>query len=497
MKIAAACLAVLLAPGAARAAGNPSLSCTVYVPVSRVNVGAVFTVEARLFNSGDTQVNFVFPCPSYYPTLPLPAPDCIWVTPEAGGNAGEVLGSQPQPQVQAFLLQGMTTSFTWTFSATGAGAVDFTVSAIGREVGGPGFPKAVDTVTLLIQNPAALSATVTTSSSGAVRYGDSVTVYLDVYNFGDASADGVIRFSITVAGSGRLAPLACPPLAPLCPDNPASMMATVEHNSATRFTWLYRADGPGDISVNVTAAGTDHNDGMAVYSNATATTFTVPVPPVLSYTVTGAEGVVQGELVMYQVAVTNLGTTPVCQSAFNVSIEDQGTVRPSVTLVLRELGDSLLPICYEPGQVRTFTLQFPVPSNLPPGFGVLFVEPVATEAWTGAPAIATGAARPLFVVASRSGFCGFSANPWRPRTGPLKICYAVSPDDAGRPVSVAVYTLAGELVRTLESEVLATGVYGEVWDGRNRSGQKLASGVYLLLFQSYRSKDTRKLAVLQ
>jgi hypothetical protein len=36
-----------------------------------------------------------------------------------------------------------------------------------------------------------------------------------------------------------------------------------------------------------------------------------------------------------------------------------------------------------------------------------------------------------------------------------------------------------------------------VWDGRNASGQRLASGVYLLLFQSYRSKDTRKLAVLQ
>ena len=62
---------------------------------------------------------------------------------------------------------------------------------------------------------------------------------------------------------------------------------------------------------------------------------------------------------------------------------------------------------------------------------------------------------------------------------------------------MAAYTLTGELVRTLRSEPLPTGVYSAVWDGRNASGQRLASGVYLLLFQSYRSKDTRKLAVLQ
>ena len=187
----------------------------------------------------------------------------------------------------------------------------------------------------------------------------------------------------------------------------------------------------------------------------------------------------------------------VCQSAFNVRIEDQGTVPLVPTLSLKVLGDSLLPICYEPGQVRTFTVGFTVPAGLAPGLGMLIVEPVAREPWTGTPAIAVGAARPVLVVAGRSGVCGLSENPWRPRSGPIHICYAVSPEDDGHPVSLSVYTIAGELVRSLASEAVPAGVYQAVWDGRNASGQKLASGVYIVLFQSYMAKETRKLAVLQ
>jgi len=497
MSCAAVVLSAALTLGAGPAAGSPDLSCTLYTSVSKLNVGQPFTVLARIFNSGDTDVNYVAPCPSWIMASP-PLADCIVVTPEAGGAAVEVGAPQPQPQVTAYLTEGMTTGFTWSFLATATGAVDFSVSVFGREVAGPGMARSYDTVTLMIQNPAVLSATITTSSSGIVRYGDTVTLYLDVFNSGDAAADATIRFSITLGGAGRLTPLGCPPLATLCPENSAISQATIEHNSATKFTWLYRADGPGVVTVAATAAGVDHNAGTAVYSNSTATTFAVPVPSVLSYTVTGAEGVVQGELATYRVAVANLGATAVCQSAFSVRIDDGGPVYPTATLVLDLLGDSLLPICYEPGQVRTFTLQIAMPANLPPGPGSLAAVPQGIEEWGDrTPAIAVGSAHPLQVVAGRSGFCGFSDNPWRPRTGPVEICYAVAPGDAGRRVSVAVYTLAGELVRSFADDAKGTGVYSAVWDGRNGSGQRIASGIYLVFFQSYLSKDTRKLAVLQ
>jgi hypothetical protein len=330
-----------------------------------------------------------------------------------------------------------------------------------------------------------------------VRYGDTVTVYLDVFNSGDAAVDDTARFSVTLTGSGRVTLLSCPPLAPLCPDDPGRALATIGHESVTRFTWLYRVDGPGSVTIFVSAGGADHNSGALVLSNTASTTFSVPVPSILSYTVTGAEGLLQGERVTYQVVVANLGATMVCQSGFNSRIEDQGTTSLATTLLLRALGDSLLPICYEPGQVRTFTLEFTVPAGLAPGLGMLIMEPVAREAWTDTPAVAVGAARPVLIVAGRSGVCGLSENPWRPRNGLVRICYAVSPQDDGRPVSLAVYTITGELVRALAGAAVPAGVYEAVWDGRNASGQKVASGVYLLLFQSYMAKETRKLAVLQ
>lgn len=491
--VRAALLVSLLWAG--RAAGEPLLSCTPYVPVSKVNVGQVFTVTAKLGNTGDTDINFAGPCPSWIMTPPVP--DCIWLTSHGGGAAVEVGSPWPQPQVTSYLVPGQTTLYEWTFVATSPGTVDFTVSALGREVGGPGFPKAVGTATIQVQKPALLSATVTTSSQGLVRYGDTVTVYMEVSNWGDASSDATVRFSITLGGTGRLTPLPCPSLATLCPDDPARRQAVIEHNSATLFTWIYRADAPGTVTILVSAGGLDHNAGSLVVSNTASTTFGIPEASVLSYTITGAEGVVQGEVATFKVAVANLGTTLVCQSSFDVVLEGAGAVRPATTLEIRDLGDSLLPICYEPGQVRSFALRFTVPAGLAPGVSTLSIVPVGVEAWTGVPALASGASRPLLVVEGKSGLCGFSANPWRPRLGPATVCYAVAPGDSDRLVTVAVYTLAGELVRTLDRRTLQTGVYRAVWDGRNESGRMLASGVYLVLFQSYLGKDTRKLAVLQ
>ncbi|MCK4539408.1 MAG: T9SS type A sorting domain-containing protein, partial [Candidatus Krumholzibacteria bacterium] len=45
-------------------------------------------------------------------------------------------------------------------------------------------------------------------------------------------------------------------------------------------------------------------------------------------------------------------------------------------------------------------------------------------------------------------------------------------------VSLKIYNVAGQLVRTLVSEERDAGRYNEVWDGRSNSGSKVASGVY-------------------
>ena len=64
-------------------------------------------------------------------------------------------------------------------------------------------------------------------------------------------------------------------------------------------------------------------------------------------------------------------------------------------------------------------------------------------------------------------------NPFNPVT---TIPYAIA--EAG-PVTLSVYNLQGQLVRTLVQEVASPGEHTAVWDGRDFAGRAAASGVYL------------------
>ncbi len=57
-----------------------------------------------------------------------------------------------------------------------------------------------------------------------------------------------------------------------------------------------------------------------------------------------------------------------------------------------------------------------------------------------------------------------------------EIAFAVS--DPSRRVRIAVYDLAGRLVRRLCDEDLEAGLYTRTWDGRDSRGNSVASGVY-------------------
>jgi len=68
-------------------------------------------------------------------------------------------------------------------------------------------------------------------------------------------------------------------------------------------------------------------------------------------------------------------------------------------------------------------------------------------------------------------------------------------------VTIKVYTVAGELIKTIDY-ILADAGYNEVsWDGRNESGEDLANGVYLYRIIANSGKETaslvKKLAVLR
>jgi flagellar hook capping protein FlgD len=65
-------------------------------------------------------------------------------------------------------------------------------------------------------------------------------------------------------------------------------------------------------------------------------------------------------------------------------------------------------------------------------------------------------------------------------------------------VRIAVYDVAGRLIRVLEDEARAAGVvYEAKWDGRGSDGVGLASGVYFCKLEALGQVHTRKLVLLK
>jgi hypothetical protein len=68
---------------------------------------------------------------------------------------------------------------------------------------------------------------------------------------------------------------------------------------------------------------------------------------------------------------------------------------------------------------------------------------------------------------------------------------------ANGPVSLRIYSAAGELVADLVDRVVEPGRYWAVWDGRGAGGAKVASGVYFCSFVTGDSRQTRKVVLVR
>jgi hypothetical protein len=65
------------------------------------------------------------------------------------------------------------------------------------------------------------------------------------------------------------------------------------------------------------------------------------------------------------------------------------------------------------------------------------------------------------------------------------------------PVTVKVYNVAGELVRTLVDAVLDAGSYSVIWDGTNNGDASVSSGIYLYRMETTGFSKTRKMVLLR
>ncbi|MDO9391895.1 MAG: Ig-like domain-containing protein, partial [bacterium] len=64
-------------------------------------------------------------------------------------------------------------------------------------------------------------------------------------------------------------------------------------------------------------------------------------------------------------------------------------------------------------------------------------------------------------------------------------------------VSMAVYNITGQRVRTLVSQNLPPGYYSQVWDGRNDGGRALSAGVYIVRLNASGRSAAQKIVKLQ
>ena len=81
-------------------------------------------------------------------------------------------------------------------------------------------------------------------------------------------------------------------------------------------------------------------------------------------------------------------------------------------------------------------------------------------------------------------------NPFNPATA---IVYELA---APAKVNIAVFDLTGRLVNVLVDNVLPAGQFRARWDGTDRSGSMLASGIFLLKMQAGEFIQTRKMTLL-
>jgi hypothetical protein len=85
-------------------------------------------------------------------------------------------------------------------------------------------------------------------------------------------------------------------------------------------------------------------------------------------------------------------------------------------------------------------------------------------------------------------------NPFNPST---TIRYEIPETDGEVPVNISVYDLRGRLVVTLLDENKVPGRYQVHWDGIDKRGQKVSSGVYFFRIIAGDFISTRKMIVVR
>jgi hypothetical protein len=103
--------------------------------------------------------------------------------------------------------------------------------------------------------------------------------------------------------------------------------------------------------------------------------------------------------------------------------------------------------------------------------------------------LVTGIADPLAI--APDVIESISPNPFRKET---RIAFHL---ENSEKVTMAVYTISGQMIRTLVSGNLPGGDHEIAWDGKDDRGSQVSAGIYVLKMESGNNVDIRKLILSQ
>jgi parallel beta-helix repeat protein len=85
-------------------------------------------------------------------------------------------------------------------------------------------------------------------------------------------------------------------------------------------------------------------------------------------------------------------------------------------------------------------------------------------------------------------------NPFNPTA---VIEFTIGSDHPSNHITLKVYNITGQLVKTLVDEEKSLGTYTVTWDGRNNSNEEVASGIYFYELKSNNLKETKRMVLIK
>ncbi|NQV17509.1 MAG: T9SS type A sorting domain-containing protein, partial [Armatimonadetes bacterium] len=95
---------------------------------------------------------------------------------------------------------------------------------------------------------------------------------------------------------------------------------------------------------------------------------------------------------------------------------------------------------------------------------------------------------------NQAGTISVYPNPFNPET---TISFYLYAHDLNKPISVEIYNLKGQLVRTLFSEIAKKRAIYITWNGTNNQGVRISSSIYLIRLKTATTNVSRKVILIK